>query len=155
MTKAIQKILFSIFNCWLRCYNRFGLWQGWSIDFLIDIMNSKLVTYDDEYVFPFCETTTDFLSYDRDYRIVGHHYYYISFSFIVISPNLDRVTVERTMGIYRHRYWNITRIDDTGRYDLIGLHTKESNFTFDFLLKTRSSDMLIEIYDERHDDVVS
>ena len=61
--------------------------------------------YGSECIFvSFCEMTIDSFTFDKDYGTVGHRYLYISFSFIVIHWNLDRVTVERPIDIRRRRY---------------------------------------------------
>ena len=44
-------------------------------------LKSNSVTYGDEYIFLFREMTVNYLRYDRDYRLIGHSLYRVSFSF--------------------------------------------------------------------------
>ena len=62
------------------------------------------MTYDNECIFIYCETTMEYLSYLRDTRIVGYCFILNQLVLQLYHETLIWVIVERTMDIRRHCY---------------------------------------------------
>ena len=78
------------------------------------ILKSYSTMYGGEHIFPFRKTTTDYLSYDRDSKIVRHCFYLIQSAIQFYHKTPDRIIVEGPIDIQRRRYRYLMRLDDTG-----------------------------------------